>query len=109
MLLKVTGNDCGLATTNIINSKRNQTSFPKPLKLKEFAKFVAKTVAFKLFFSLDFLWSICGVLQKMDGVTVKVEPEQFMVLESSSIAADCVDGVSSNMGDVSMMNLSGNK
>ncbi|XP_004488159.1 protein TIFY 3B-like [Cicer arietinum] len=45
----------------------------------------------------------------MDGVTVKVEPEQFMVLESSSIAADCVDGVSSNMGDVSMMNLSGNK
>ncbi|CAL5187033.1 unnamed protein product [Lathyrus oleraceus] len=42
----------------------------------------------------------------MDGVTVKVEPEQFMVLESSPVA---VDGVSSNMDDGSMMNFSANK
>jgi jasmonate ZIM domain-containing protein len=49
----------------------------------------------------------------MDGVTVKVEPEQFTVLESSPVAVenhvDCVDGVSSNMGDGSMMNSSANK
>jgi hypothetical protein len=49
----------------------------------------------------------------MDGVAVKVEPEQFTVLESSPIAVenhvDCVDGVSSNMGDGSMMNSSANK
>jgi len=42
----------------------------------------------------------------MDGVTVKLEPEQFMVLESSPVA---VDGVSSNMDDGSMMNFSENK
>lgn len=42
----------------------------------------------------------------MDGVTVKVEPEQFTVLESSPIA---VDGASSNMVEESMMNSSGNK
>jgi len=42
----------------------------------------------------------------MDGGTVKVEPEQFTVLESSPIA---VDGASSNMVEGSMMNSSANK
>lgn len=42
----------------------------------------------------------------MDGVTVKVEPEKFTVLESSPIA---VDGASSNMVEGSMMNSSANK
>ncbi|AES65640.1 putative transcription factor TIFY family [Medicago truncatula] len=42
----------------------------------------------------------------MDGVTVKFEPEQFTVLESSPIA---VDGASSNMVEGSMMNSSANK
>ncbi|KAL5100716.1 hypothetical protein RYX36_005043 [Vicia faba] len=43
----------------------------------------------------------------MDCVNVKVEPEEFMVLESSPVVA--VDGVSSNMDDGSMMNFSANK
>ncbi|XP_058749656.1 protein TIFY 3B-like [Vicia villosa] len=42
----------------------------------------------------------------MDGVSVKVEPEEFRGLESSPVA---VDGVSSNMDDGSMVNFSANK
>lgn len=42
----------------------------------------------------------------MDGVSVKVEPEEFVGLESSPVA---VDGVSSNMDDGSMVNSSANK